>query len=47
MDIYNNYRDMIIIVITKVSTVEPLYSGHNWGMKFWPIAIEGWPYIRG
>ena len=19
------------------STVEPLYSGHHWGMKFWPI----------
>ena len=24
------------------SVVEPLYSGHHWGMKFY---IEGWPYL--
>ena len=22
---------------SEVHTVEPLYSGHHWGMKFWPI----------
>ena len=28
------------------STVEPFYSGHHRGMKFWPLIIEGCPYLR-
>ena len=28
-------------------TVEPLYSSHPWGAKFWPLYIQGWPLLRG
>ncbi len=37
----------LLCYVLFLTTVEPLYSGHPWGTKFWPLYNYGWPLLRG
>ena len=29
--------NVLAAIVSIANTVEPLYKGHHWGMKFWPL----------
>ena len=43
--VVSHFNGQLLLVIV-IDTVEPLCSGHLWGMKIWPL-YRGGPNLRG
>ena len=38
---------VLLVNLTVLQWNPSIMRGHHRGMKFWPLYIEGWPYLRG
>ena len=38
---HGNYFIISNLIIVQHTTVEPLYNGYHWGIRFWPLKRGG------